>query len=441
MNAIFNVVSMEEFKRISNVKVAHTAWNILQTVHEGTKVVKINKLRQLTTRFESIRMSDDEYFDKFYAKLNDIVNFTYNFGESYDQPKIVRKILRSLIEDFRPKVTAIIESKDVDSIPMDELVRSHQFYELDLPMTKKSKSIALKLVDDVDGNRFDDELSSTEIAYLAKNFKKKFRNNNRRVRGKNNVEPRNFKRNEFTKVNNTNKSQERAGQTFNNSMEQQCFGCQRYDCVKSECPTFLRSKGKVMAITLSDDEFSDYEFGSNENENFIAFTATAIVDESVVVDENPSDGELFENADLQEAYNKLCKVAATDAMNVDLGLKKIASFELDKKILLLKLFDAKELIDKVKTENMLLLDKVKNLELELFVATEQKNRFASSKLEHMLSIQKSPLDKTSLGFEDSISVFETHSINFVSSFKPPKCEIVKPVEVIPPFRKIRVDLK
>ena len=29
MNAIFNVVSMEEFKRISNVKVAHTAWNIL----------------------------------------------------------------------------------------------------------------------------------------------------------------------------------------------------------------------------------------------------------------------------------------------------------------------------------------------------------------------------------------------------------------------------
>ena len=45
MNAIFNVVSMEEFKRISNVEVAHTAWNILQIVHEGTKAVKINKLQ------------------------------------------------------------------------------------------------------------------------------------------------------------------------------------------------------------------------------------------------------------------------------------------------------------------------------------------------------------------------------------------------------------
>ena len=63
MNAIFNVVSMEKFKKISNVEVAHTAWNILQTVHEGTKVVKINKLQQLTTRFESIRIFDDETFD------------------------------------------------------------------------------------------------------------------------------------------------------------------------------------------------------------------------------------------------------------------------------------------------------------------------------------------------------------------------------------------
>ena len=47
MNTIFNVVSMEEFKRISNVEVAHTAWNILQTVHEGTKTVKINKLHDI----------------------------------------------------------------------------------------------------------------------------------------------------------------------------------------------------------------------------------------------------------------------------------------------------------------------------------------------------------------------------------------------------------
>ena len=41
MNAIFNAISIEEFKRISNVEIAHTAWNILKTVHEGTTAVKI----------------------------------------------------------------------------------------------------------------------------------------------------------------------------------------------------------------------------------------------------------------------------------------------------------------------------------------------------------------------------------------------------------------
>ena len=85
MNAIFNSVSMEEFKRISNVEVAYAAWNVLQTMHEGTKAVKINKLYQLTSRFESIRMSDDKSFDEFYAKLNNIVNSAYNLGEIYDQ--------------------------------------------------------------------------------------------------------------------------------------------------------------------------------------------------------------------------------------------------------------------------------------------------------------------------------------------------------------------
>ena len=163
-------------------------------------------------------MSDDESFDEFYAKLNDIVNSAYNLGEVYDQPKIVRKIFRSLTEDFRPKVTAITESKDVDSISVDELVGSLQFYELDLPKTSKSKSMALKSVDDVDVRGFDDELSATKIAYLAKNFRNFLRNNNRKARDKNTVEPRNFRKNDSSKATNTEKPREKVGQSSNNCM-------------------------------------------------------------------------------------------------------------------------------------------------------------------------------------------------------------------------------
>ena len=203
MNAIFSAVSMEEFKRISNVKIAHTTWNILQTVHKGTKAVKINKLQQLTSRFESIRMSNDGSFDEFYAKLNGIVISAFHLGEVYDQPKIVRKILKSLTKDFRPKVTVITESKYVDFIPIDELIGSLQSYESDLPKTNKSKSMALKSVDDCG---FDDELSYTEIAYLAKNFRNFLRINNRRARNRNNVDPKNVKKNDTTKNNNIEKS-------------------------------------------------------------------------------------------------------------------------------------------------------------------------------------------------------------------------------------------
>ena len=203
-----------------------------------------------------------------------------------------------------------------------------------------------------------------------------------------------------------------------------------------------------MAVTFSDDEVFDDESGCDEDGNFIAFTATAVVNENVSTEENPFDGELFEDADLQEANNKFCKVAANDAMNVGLGLKKIASLELEKKNLLVKLFDANDLLNNVKTENMLLLDKIKNLELELSVAREQIDRSASSKLDHILSVQKSPSEKTGLGFVESISVSAPHSTNFVPSssseplvsevFKPSVSE-AKPIKMTPP-RKIRVDL-
>ena len=174
--------------------------------------------------------------------------------------------------------------------------------------------------------------------------------------------------------------------------------------MKSECPTYLKSKGKTMAVTLSDGEVSNDESEYDEDGNFIAFTTIAVVNEIISAEKNPSDG-----VDLQEAYNKLCKVAAKDAMNVELGLKKIESLELDKKNLLIKLYDANELLNNLKTENMLLLDKFKSLELDLSIA-----RSTSSKLDQLLSVQKSPSDKSRLGFVESISVSAPHSthLNF-----------------------------
>ena len=147
LNALFNAVTNEEFKKISSTETAKEAWTILQTTYEGTKVVKDSKLQRLTTSFEEIKMEEDESFDEFYAKLKDRVNLAFNLGETIPKPKIVRKVLRSLPERFHAKITAIEELKDINKIPSTELVGNLQTYELGLTRIGKSskgKSMALK---------------------------------------------------------------------------------------------------------------------------------------------------------------------------------------------------------------------------------------------------------------------------------------------------------
>ena len=108
LNALFSGVTNDEFKKISSTEVA--------------KAVKIVKLQRLTSSFEEIRIEEDETFDEFYAKLKDIVNSAFNLGESIAESKIDRKLLRSLLERFHAKITAIEEVKDIDQIPLTELV-------------------------------------------------------------------------------------------------------------------------------------------------------------------------------------------------------------------------------------------------------------------------------------------------------------------------------
>ena len=78
--------------------------------------------------------------------------------------------------------------------------------------------MALKSVDDGEDCGFDDELSSTKIAYIANNFRNFLRNNNRRVRNRKNVDTRNVKKNDIAKNNNAKKSKERIGQSSNKSL-------------------------------------------------------------------------------------------------------------------------------------------------------------------------------------------------------------------------------
>ena len=123
-------------------------------------------------------MEEDESFDEFYAKFKDIVNPAFNFGETIPEPKIVKKVLRSLPERFHAKITTIEESKDIDKIPLTELVGNLQTYELGLTRiskTGKGKNMALKVKSSDTDESSDDEDSKMK-SYITRQFKKFMKN-------------------------------------------------------------------------------------------------------------------------------------------------------------------------------------------------------------------------------------------------------------------------
>ena len=115
-------------------------------------------------------MEEDESFDEFYAKLKDIVNLAFNLGETIIEPKVVRKVLRFLLERFHANITVIEESKDIDFIPLTELIGNLQTYELGLTRLgkgTKSKSMALKAKSNETDESLDDEDSKMK-SYITR---------------------------------------------------------------------------------------------------------------------------------------------------------------------------------------------------------------------------------------------------------------------------------
>jgi len=108
------VPSLSKYTKISNCGTAQEAWQILETTYEGTKLVKSTKLQMLISRFEEIKMLDDETFGEFYSKMSDQRNSMVSLGKTVLDLKLIRKILRSLPEHFRVKVTTIEEGKDLE---------------------------------------------------------------------------------------------------------------------------------------------------------------------------------------------------------------------------------------------------------------------------------------------------------------------------------------
>ena len=219
-------------------------------------------------------MKEDETFDEFYAKLKDIVNLAFNLGDHIPEPKIVRKVLRSLSERFHAKITAIEESKDIDTILLTELIGNLKTYELGLSRLGKeikSKNMALKAKSNETNESSDDEDSKMK-SYITRQFKK-----NANVKGFD----KDCKQSSFSqfKAQDRGKKDAKDGGQYTIPSRPKCFECQGFGHMKQECPTYLKSIGKsnVLAATLSDTELETELDDSDDKGILSAFTATRIL--------------------------------------------------------------------------------------------------------------------------------------------------------------------
>ena len=185
MNALFNGVDKNMFRLIKQCTVAKGAWEILKTAHEGTTKVKSAKFQFLTTKIENLRMLEDESIQDYHLNILDIANSFESLGEKISYEKLVRKILRSLPKRFDMKVTAIEEAQDISSLKVDELIGSLQNFEITVnnKNDKKGKGIAFASSvepDESQVNQEDDEDMTESLALLGRQFKKIFKQFDRR---------------------------------------------------------------------------------------------------------------------------------------------------------------------------------------------------------------------------------------------------------------------
>ncbi|XP_022859009.1 uncharacterized protein LOC111379803 [Olea europaea var. sylvestris] len=386
---VSGVVNLTEFRRVSMCETTKEAWDILETTHEGTKTVKNSKLQMLTSRFEEIRMKDDESFDEFYAKLNDIVNSSFNLGERIPEPKIVRKVLRSLPERFRPKVTAIEESKDLDTIKIEELVGSLQIYELAISQPRKNKSIALNTVREGEFESFDMEtLKDEEIAYFVKKFQKV-------LKGK--KWPQEKRRGVPSKLQIEKDDKSTAGNPGKKSQGVRCHECQGFGHYTNECPSFKKNlkKGsrKALTVSLTDDDSNLSEqsdsSSSEEEKGYMAFVST-------IKSESDKESEKV----VEEVERKSQDQKINNAL-----FKKVDELERKKEKITYDLQVSSKNLSELKCVNEKLEDRVKTLTCELEKSNTQLQSFVSGtkKLDDLLGMNKPAGNKQGLEFVKSDS--------------------------------------
>ncbi|XP_019185052.1 PREDICTED: uncharacterized protein LOC109180022 [Ipomoea nil] len=220
LDIIYGLIHESQFPIVAGHDSAKGAWEALEATYEGTSSVKQSKLQLVQSDFKELRMNEDETIVTFHTRVQELANRAMVLGEPFTQEKLVKKILRSLPPRFRMKVTAIQEHDNWEKKTVSKGSRNKNMQKGASSSKTSSKSG-----------------SSTFKSFGSRPGQSKEKSTSKGIR---------------------------------------CYECEGFGHVQAECPTYLRRKKSMSAVTWSDDD-SDGETGGSDSDeisgNFVAFTA------------------------------------------------------------------------------------------------------------------------------------------------------------------------
>ncbi|GAV81374.1 UBN2 domain-containing protein [Cephalotus follicularis] len=111
-----------EFNRVSSCATAKKMWDGLEVTYKGTNQVKNAKINMLVREYEMFSMKENENISRMFVRFTDIINSLQSLNKCHSNSEMVIKILGCLPNSWMPKITAIEEAKDLNTLPLEELL-------------------------------------------------------------------------------------------------------------------------------------------------------------------------------------------------------------------------------------------------------------------------------------------------------------------------------
>ena len=106
---LFQSVPEALILQIGDLDTAKGVWDVIKSRHVGAERVREARLQTLMVEFDRLKMKEEDTIDVFVGKLSEISSKSSSLGEIIEEPKIVKKFLKSLPRRKYIHIVALLE--------------------------------------------------------------------------------------------------------------------------------------------------------------------------------------------------------------------------------------------------------------------------------------------------------------------------------------------